>query len=153
MQKQFEYKLKEPISIAIDGKQEKASEVIVKCPRPYDRENALVLESIFTQSIGKSLSMFKDLQNTSDSQSKDDESADAKADSIVSLIMMGSDSSSIKSLNNVLRDLICEGNQENPQATINGQKFTKPIFDDLSLVDIKAILGRYIYSFLSSTLT
>lgn len=161
MKKEFKYELKTPIKIAVSGKQEEASSIIVKGPRPSDKVDAMTLESIVQQSVLKACVMANKGSDLSEEAQKNAlrkkeekiETDDEKADSLVDFLLMGTDGKDIQALTHILRELICEGNTEQPQATINGQKFVKPIFDDIGLIDFKALLGRYVYHFLSSTLT
>jgi len=158
MKKQFTYTLLDPISLAADGKDIKATKVVVKSPRPKDKLNAMALESIFTQSAIKASSLANrspsntnDSQNNAPKESKEDENQDEAAEGYMQLVLMGAEKKDISEMLFLFGELICEGNRETPQGTIDGQKFTKPLYDELSMADTKNLLGRYFYHFLSST--
>ena len=64
-------------------------------------------------------------------------------------ILYCSDEKRIRGIINCLRQLFSAGNRENPQATIGGEKFTSPLFDEISYRDISDLIARYSAHFLS----
>lgn len=152
MKKEFTYKLTSPVMVASGGKEIEGIEVLVKSPRPKDKLNAMSLEAVLTRCMMKAASTNKGVaSDNSGTTSQKEESENDSAVGFVSLAMMGADKNDIYEMLALLSDLLCEGNKENPQATIEGQKFTRPLFDELQLLDTKAILGRYFADFLHST--
>jgi len=151
----FKYELEFPLKVAVEGKDQEGVMVDVKSPRPRDGENCMVMEATFLKCIMKAASIIDNSKfNVSKKEEEnEEENEEEKANGIIKMILMGAEDKDIRSLNNGLRDLLTEGNIESPQATIEGIKFTKPIFDELHYIDKKALLGRYISSFLSSALT
>lgn len=164
MNPKFEYTLKNPISISAEGRQITEDKVTVMAPRPKDKWNLSDMESVITQGFFNA--QRSTIMNLSEKQKKDlseqnqreesQEKTKKKAkleediDGTATLILGSATRDDVKTLYNILCDLMCEGNSENPQAKIGSVKFTRPLFDDLDYEDMKALLVRYVYHFLSS---
>ncbi len=152
MKSYFEYTLKDPIKVASEGKDITASTLIVKGPRPKDTNHAMSLESIVMKSL---MEMFKTLPKSEVKQKKvvpEKLSKKEESDQLEQIskgIIMGLSPENIQPVLFSMSELLCGGNLENPQATIDGVKVTNPLFDEISFVDKKAIIGRYAYHFLS----
>jgi hypothetical protein len=153
MQKEYKLTLNDPISVAKDGKNIEGRLVVIKSPRRKDAARCLKVEAIFKkcflQMASQNFANNTNTDNTVQDNNLDDEQS--KIDSILLGLMMGSEDDTFDKLIYHLQELLCAGNQENPQATIEGVKFTRPIFDELSVEDLKKIIGGYIASFLYST--
>lgn len=151
MKKQFEYSLNNPISVSSNGEQIECSDIVVKGPRPKDSMTALVFESL----LGKALMSFSGGNSSNDAPAAakpDNEDENEKIRGWEMLLVSSSTSENLRSMVFNLKELMCEGNLESPQATIGGVKFTKPLFDELSHKDIKSLLARYACYFLFSDL-
>jgi hypothetical protein len=169
MKSKFEYTLKDPINVAIDGEQIECFDIIVKSPRPKDREQCLILESYIGQALLEFAStdfIMKNKNEGSNNSKKSDateaiEAIEATEDTedtediedLISgrktAILYCSDEKRIRGIINCLRQLFSAGNRENPQATIGGEKFTSPLFDEISYRDISDLIARYSAHFLS----
>lgn len=146
MKSSFEYTLKSPISVSSGSEQIDASDIVVKGPRPRDKNNAIILESKLTKALMK----FSSPGSTDSSSDKTTEEDKIKGFKMV--IMGYSDDEDLLAMVNILKDLMCEGNSENPQATIGAAKFTKPLFDEVDNKDTIELLARYSHHFLLSEL-
>jgi hypothetical protein len=155
MKSKFEYTLKDPINVAIDGEQIECFDIIVKSPRPKDREQCLILESYIGQALLEFAStdfIMKNKNEASNNSKKSDatEAIEATEDTEdTEDILYCSDEKRIRGIINCLRQLFSAGNRENPQATIGGEKFTSPLFDEISYRDISDLIARYSAHFLS----
>lgn len=146
MKSKFEYTLVDPIELAKDGEQTICEDVVVRCPRPKDKMDALVFESY----LAKALFNISGQSNSDTAEEAAGASEDEALRGLEMLFVAHSDPENLKKMILVLRELLCEGNNEAPQATIGGVKFTKPLFDELGHRDVKALLARYAYHFLFS---
>jgi hypothetical protein len=148
MEKQFKYKLKNPISIDKDGKVIEASELIVNAPLTTgDDEFALTLEAEYKKSLKELITVFRDDKRFNENQSQEIEKPKDNFASISEMMLMTGNNLMISFYN--LRELLVRGNTDKPQCTIGNTKMTKPLFDKISIADKKEILGRYITLFLS----
>jgi hypothetical protein len=143
MKSQFEYTLKDPINVAIDGEQIECFDIIVKCPRPKDRMNCMFLENNIKKAIHRVPGV------GSGGGSDDDQNQETMISGIKEVISAYSEEKELSSTVNLLRELFCEGNRENPRATIGGEKFTRPLFDEIHYMDLKELIARYVVNFLS----
>ena len=154
MKKEFNYTLLDPIHIAKDGKQVQASKIVIQPPRPRDRVNSMRLESIFKQCFLKfaSSDFLKNNPQKQIAGAEDKEDEQSKSDSLIMILMMGAKNDSFEHLIFIMQNLLCDGNLEFPQATLDEIKITRPIFDSIGVDDLKNIIGRYLHHFLSSSL-
>jgi hypothetical protein len=144
MKEFFRYKLVNPIEISEDGKQKTEKHVTVYAPRPSDKYELAILESYISRAFDN---IEDDGSNSSKAENREF-SEDEKVAGFEILIMRGVGPENIGKVFNSFAELLCDGNLEKPQATIGKTKFTKPLFNDLSLVDTKALLARYALNFL-----
>jgi len=153
MKDKFEYTLASPISVSVGKDQDECSNVVVHCPKNSDSRWQLEFEHYVTKAAMGTAKLFPVPDEDKDKKKKiKEETEEEKEKSWRLIIMSCSDPKDFRCMVNLLADLMCSGNREKPQATIGGTKFTKPIFDELSAEDIKNILGRYVYHFLSRDL-
>lgn len=142
MVSEFSYTLQQSIKIAKDGQETEAVDIWVKCPRPKDKLDVLKLENLVTKAITK-IPEKADAGTISNEISEED-----KVKGVEQMLIAYSDPSDLIEMVLLLSKLLAEGNVENPQATIDNVKFTKPIFDLIGHKDAKALLGRYAAHFL-----
>jgi len=151
----FKYELKSPISVSVDGKEQEGSNLIVKCPCPKDRVNQAILESL----CGSAIDAFgvkinrqpKEDSNKNKNREEDDDDTPLDPTFMGHVIVTNIDTKEIQHLFNVLCELLNAKYKGEPQCTLEDQRLTVPLFDELKLEDLKEILGRYFCDFLSIT--
>lgn len=153
MKKEFRYTLKSPIEVHINGKSEpECCDIVVKGPRPKDNVTGMGLESCLVRSVLKGVKVMQAGNPSAETK----EAKDLPEDEVINFyslcISVGIEDKDIQRTFLLLRDLLCEGNTENPQCTIDGEKMTKPLFDDIEMNDLKKLIVLYFYHFLSSAL-
>ena len=148
MKHQFEYKLSSSVSVSVGKEEKTSSDVIVKAPRNSDSRWQLEFEHY----VHKAAMGINKMFNPDDSGKEVQEETDDPAKPWAMIMITCSSPEDFRCMVNLLKELLCSGNTKDPQATIGGTKFTKPIFDELSANDIKALVGRYAYHFLSKDL-
>lgn len=147
MKSQFEYTLKQPLHVAIDGQQIECDDLIVKCHRGKDKDNCIFLESYLYKCIEKVTRNIADGSST-DSKNSDPDSDESIEESIKMMIMMHSDPEDVIKMKNSLKLLMCP-DEGGSQATIGGTRLTRPLFDDIGYEDLKDLIARYAVNFLS----
>jgi len=149
MKKEFKYKLLEPIEVSVDGKIKECCDVVVSSPRPRDKQNTLKLETY----LMKAISNFTDNQTTSNANKgnsgKEEKISEAsKIQAIEVLVFSNINPDDIPAIEFLLYEILCGGNEEVPNATIGSKKFTKPLCQEISHRDLKALLARFAVDFL-----
>lgn len=150
----FTYKLKTPISVSVGGNEESCDEVVVFSPRKNDRFNILNVEhylkkSFFNMQSNRQSSNDESKVSSTNTDMEEESSIDEKSDMIELIVIGNLEPKDIRSMVLDFGEIICSGNTQSPRATIGGVKFTKPLYEELSVDDIKALIGRYAVNFLS----
>lgn len=156
----FKHDLEIPVKIASGGKEVEAVSVEVFAPTNQVSADVNVLDSEFHKArknaVKDSSSAIKDLtveqietfKKLSDS-SKEVKEGDAKPLDIVrEMIMYGADMDRCVL---ALKNILIAGRKEKPMCLVDVEKMTTPIFEELSVIDTKSILGLYILSFLDTS--
>lgn len=169
--KSFEYTLNEAVTIAKNGKEEKATKLVINAPISSQYDDVDIMECFYTRSMQAYFkSETKDLaqQELEDLQSQinelrgklksesnkidisekaeeaqEEDSEEAQIDYILQCITSGANEKDRRGLNATLKTLVCG------RSTINGVELKRSYFDLIDRKDRKNILGRYIYYFLS----
>ena len=155
----FKHTLEMPVKIMKDGSEIEADRLIVNGPRPKDRDFALALESFFDSSFMDSLRKIpvsdeQRKEHNENKKKKGEKEDEIDYDTYMRLLSMAKlGHKDWQELFYYLKELLKEGNSENPQATLNGVKLTAHIYDEIRIRDQKSILGKYAYHFLSTALT
>jgi len=153
MKEQFEYTLISPLSVSVAGKQETCNDVVVYCPKNSDSRWQLEFEHYVVKAVLGSAKLFPSVEEGKEKAKPDTDPTESEQEKSWRMIMVScATPTEFRCMVNLLKDLMCSGNTEKPQATLGGTKFTKPLFDDLPAEDIKSLVGRYAYHFLSSDL-
>lgn len=172
MKEYFKYTLKD--TLAIDDYREgkglkidDACNLIVNAPDRKDKLLCLKIEGIIQRCVRES-SKFEDKEElkqlikdaeelkkeTKTKQKENEETGltkeelEAQRVYIFSVFHHSTENNTLESILFYICELMTQGNRENPKSTIDGVRFTKPMFEDLSLRDTKEIIGTYIQDFL-----
>lgn len=154
----FTHELKIPIDIASAGKMVRAVSLEVKAPTNQVMSDVNIIDFEFSKArknaMKDSSASIKELtpeqietfQRVSKEQVKTEEPN--PLDVVKEMVMFGADMDRCMF---ALQNILTAGNKEKPMCIIDVEKMTKPVFQELSIVDTKTILGLYVISFLDTS--
>lgn len=150
MKSHIEYTLDTPIEVDIKGDKTLAENIVINSPSGKNKRICMVLESIYYQALKNNISIHNDVKGQSSASVNEDKEEDPY-EIISHILKMGANKEIVGDLLNTFCEIMCSGNTNDPTATIDGVKFTVPLFDQLSHKDTQYLIGRYIADFLSVT--
>ena len=153
--KSFDYELKQPVNIDVQGKAVDVYSLKIFAPNNQVWTDVNKLDVEFSKARrGAMKESSESLRHLSPAQlksiSKRDDKEEKKEEPkpfevIQDMITFGSD---MNTCYMALKDILSAGNIEKPMCLIDNEKMTATIFNMLSNMDTKEILGRYILNFL-----
>ena len=147
MKKEIIINLKQSVKTPRDGEMVDCSAITIYSPTGKQIKYIARLENAYNQALMSvmGLSFFKDLQNQ---QPSDAEKQEITAEGIIEILNKVSDSEVYEKCFDTLK-LLLTSEPATAKADFDGFKATAAIFDELSIPDLKNILGEYIVNFIT----
>ena len=121
----------------------RSNKVLLKAPSAKNRKSAFTMKQMFMRAVMSQQEMAA--KNSQVLQEENKKDAKVQASDIISLVMASNEC--FDHFNEQFKDMLCAG-----CGSIEGEKFTKPMYDELSLDDAEKLLGEYIQAFLMKSL-
>jgi hypothetical protein len=139
---------------AYSGEQVSATSITIKAPSNNIMQHVGILE----QEVASSFMNLKDKLKDEIEESKKNEDGkqqeDTNESAIQILLMITGTGANLVKCMLAFREILCAGNTTSPICLIDEQeKMIKPIFDKMSTLDTKIMLGRYITNFIVASLS
>lgn len=152
--KSFSYTLEYPINVDIAGRATDVLSLEVFAPTNQVFSDVNIIDVEYQRArklaLAESTEALKDINPEAlkliEESSKNIKDEERNPLDIVSLMV--SNGSDMGKCNFSLCNILCAGNKEKPMCLVDVVKMTRPIYDSLSILDIKRILGLYIINFL-----
>ena len=144
MKNEIVINLKKSVNVPRGGELESCSAITIYSPTAKQISEICVLENAVgkAQMAMMNTEVFKNAYENRDTAKA--ESAEMSADAIIAIISSATDSDVYQRCFDALKNLLTSGKK----ASFDGFDATKAVFDDLSIQDMKTILGEYIVNFI-----
>ena len=155
--KSFNYDLKEPVEIAVNGKVQQAVALEIFAPNAKVYNEVFVIDAEYARAKKEaefdSLQLVKGMTpeqvetfiKAGNKKNNKKEPEIKPFDVVAQMLRNGA---KINKCFDALKNILTGGTADKPMCRVDSVKMEAPIFDQLSLEDLKEILGRYIESFL-----
>lgn len=128
-----------------------ATYLTVKAPSNKNLADVCIIEQEYQSSMLASAEKFSELANKmTDEQrkeSKKENTPEEEADGMLTMMMAGG--ANVSKCYEALRRILLSGSKQDPTTTVDDvqERFTDPMFQEMSPLDTKKLLGLYIVNF------
>lgn len=161
MIKEFTYTLKTPFEYHNSGELTEAQTLTIKAPTNKVIDHVALIEQEVSKSEFNLITNLKSIYGedkfeklskdaTESVKEKKEESEKVTADAILS--QMFSNNADMKKCFFALKEILSSGNKEKPVCKVDDtEKFTKPMWEEMTFEDTKELLGEYIVNFITAS--
>lgn len=141
---QIQYLLDTPVKYAKDGKMEEGIDLIIKAPSPKNLFDVTIIEQQFYQAMLKANESFAGLAEKAKNVQKDEKTV-SDGSGVFMILLTGN--ANIETCFNSLERILLAGG-----CSVEGERVTKIMWDEISIKDKKNILGLYVENFILGSL-
>ncbi len=149
---EIQHTLKAPFEYALDGSMVKASYLVINAPNNKVIHCTSILEQVFSDALFSIKKNFADdIESAKGSDRPVEEESEESTRS--SILMMLSQAKDYSKCFIALKEILTFEHGSKAMCYIDGlTKMTKPLFDEMSIVDTREVLAAYIQNFLNTSL-